>query len=279
MHTLKKNVLNCTHLIVFKDSWYLLTLLIHISAFKLLRSFMENKCQSGDKQLVVLRTFRCVRSSHLGQTQGSAAPRVMLTVSGLDTDPRCGRPCKSLTYIMQMMSRITLINLAKGERWKERRRPVEKSETKLERVFHFVLKCCGEGPACACFTSWRDDFTTQPSIPLRLIRLQVFSADKQDSERSEFMPERRLTSLSLTAEEELPVYYLLLREMGRRGGSTLRFRLCLHKCAAFCAEKRGSDVFLRCKHVNLSLASKFRRAITDLPPSIYLNVSPALLDL
>lgn len=54
--------------------------------------------------------------------------------------------------------------------------------------------------------------------------------------------------------------------MGRHGGSTLQFRLCLRKCVTFCAEQQGSDVFLCCKHVNLSLASKFRRAIADLPP-------------
>lgn len=52
-------------------------------------------------------------------------------MSDLDIEPKSGQPCKSLTYVVQTISRITLINLVmgrmegKGAAWGE-------SETKIK---------------------------------------------------------------------------------------------------------------------------------------------------
>lgn len=68
---------------------------------------------------------------------------------------------------MQMMSGITLINLVKGKvEGKEVAygKKKKRNETKLE---YFILSC-GEGSACACLTSRRDDFTMRSPHPLQI---------------------------------------------------------------------------------------------------------------
>ena len=142
---------------------------------------MENNLKippRGDEQFVISRTFR-----HVGRSSSVLWVKVrtrLLTMSYLDTGPKSGQACKSLTYIIQTIWRITLINLVMGIGGREGGGSENKERQKSNKYF-ISFWTCGVASACAWFASLCDDFTTRPPAPppSELIHLQLFSADEQ----------------------------------------------------------------------------------------------------
>lgn len=133
--------------------------------------------QGGLEQFVILRTFRHI--SRFFSILWVNLRTQRLFESGLPCQTLT--PDQNLTYIMQTISRITLINLVMGRMEGEGGGCVVKGKVKQKSNQYFIsFWTCGEASACACFTSPRDDFTTWPSLPPSgLMHLLVFAADKQ----------------------------------------------------------------------------------------------------
>lgn len=117
--------------------------------------------QGGLEQFVILRTFRHI--SRFFSILWVNLRTQWLFESGLPCQTLT--PDQNLTYIMQTISRITLINLARGRMDREGGCMVERKVKQKSNRYFISFWTCGEGSACACFTSPRDDFTTRTSLP------------------------------------------------------------------------------------------------------------------